>query len=122
TLVAAIANRMAEVGLRLHPDKTRIVYCKSGKRRPHQQPTSFTFLGFPFRARKAPGKTGRNFTSFLPAISKDALKKASGAVRRWRLHRRTSHGLAELASWVNPIGRGWMQECGADYRPGLKPR
>ena len=27
-LVAAIGNRMEQVGLRLHPDKTKIVYCK----------------------------------------------------------------------------------------------
>ena len=27
-LFAALAVRMAEVGLRLHPDKTKIVYCK----------------------------------------------------------------------------------------------
>jgi RNA-directed DNA polymerase len=120
-LVRAIANRMVEVGLRLHPAKTRIVYCKDGKRRLDHEHTSFTFLGFTFRARKARGKNGRNFTSFLPAISKDALKKASGAVRRWRLHRRTSHGLAELASWVNPIVRGWMQYYGAYYRSELYP-
>ena len=27
-VLAGIAARMEEVGLRLHPDKTRIVYCK----------------------------------------------------------------------------------------------
>jgi hypothetical protein len=36
---------MAEVGLRLHPTKTRIVYCKDGKRRGAYEHTSFTFLG-----------------------------------------------------------------------------
>src|SRR5690348_11139771 len=30
---AALAERMESVGLRLHPDKTRIVYCKDSKRR-----------------------------------------------------------------------------------------
>lgn len=51
SLRAAIANRMREVGLRLHPDKTKIVYCRDGKkrRRPYGQ-TEFTFLGFTFRA------------------------------------------------------------------------
>jgi RNA-directed DNA polymerase len=120
-LVAAIADRMAEVGLRLHPAKTRIVYCKDGKRRLDHEHTSFTFLGFTFRARKARGRNGKNFTSFLPAISKDALKKVSGAVRRWRLHRRTSASLADLASWINPIVRGWMQYYGAYYRSALYP-
>ena len=27
TVLAAVGERMAEVGLELHPDKTRIVYC-----------------------------------------------------------------------------------------------
>ena len=32
-VLGRIAARMNEVGLRLHPDKTRIVYCKDGQRR-----------------------------------------------------------------------------------------
>ena len=52
-VLAAITERMQEVGLRLHPDKTRIVYCKDGKRRGDHEHTSFTFLGYTFRARKA---------------------------------------------------------------------
>jgi group II intron reverse transcriptase/maturase len=32
-VLAGIAARMGEVGLRLHPDKTRIVYCKDSNRR-----------------------------------------------------------------------------------------
>ncbi|MDN3021373.1 hypothetical protein [Streptomyces sp. S.PB5] len=47
------SERYEEVGLRLHPDKTRIVYCKDGKRRGSSEHTSFTFLGYTFRARSA---------------------------------------------------------------------
>jgi hypothetical protein len=112
---------MAEVGLRLHPTKTRIVYCKDGKRRLDHEHTEFTFLGYTFRARAARDRNGVNFTSFLPAISKDALKKVSGEVRRWRLHLRTGHTLAELARQVNPIVRGWMQYYGVFYRSALHP-
>ena len=72
-VLGRIALRMNEVGLRLHPDKTRIVYCKDGQRRAEHEHVSFTFLGFAFRARGARGK-GRNFTGFLPAISPEALK------------------------------------------------
>ena len=120
-VLAAIANRMQQVGLRLHPDKTKVVYCKDGNRRGSHEHTSFTFLGFTFRARKARGRAGRKFTSFLPAISKDALKKISGEVRRWRLHRRTRHSFAELARAINPIVRGWMQYYGAFYSSALNP-
>ncbi|WP_196443787.1 group II intron maturase-specific domain-containing protein [Planomonospora sp. ID67723] len=109
------------VGLRLHPGKTRIVYCKDGNRRGSYEHVSFTFLGFTFRARKARSCHGRNFTDFLPAISKDALKKISVQVRRWRLHRRVGHSLAELARAINPIVGGWMQYYRAFYRSALHP-
>ena len=67
---AAIAERMSEVGLRLHPDKTRIVYCKDGRRRGEHEHTSFTFLGFTFRPRRAKdGRDGSFFVGFLPAMS-----------------------------------------------------
>ena len=53
---AKIARRMQEVGLRLHPEKTRIVYCKDGQRREPHEHTSFTFLGFSVpRTRKEAG-------------------------------------------------------------------
>ena len=115
----AIAGRMAEVGLRLHPGKTKIVYCKVGKRKLGYEHTSFTFLGFTFRARAARSKHGVNFTSFLPAISKDALKKISGEVRRWRLHRQIRLDFREVAKRINPIVRGWMQYYGTFYRSAL---
>ena len=69
-------------GLRLHPDKTRIVYCKDSNRRGEHEHTSFTFLGFAFRPREARRKNGVYFTSFLPAISPEALKaKGAGSAR-----------------------------------------
>ena len=80
---------------------------------------SFTFLGFTFRARGARRKDGTGFTSFLPAVSTDALKRMGEVVRSWRLHRRTGHTLAELAAVINPILRGWMQYYGAFYRSAL---
>ena len=116
----AIGDRLEQVGLRLHPDKTRIVYCKDGKRPGSSEHTSFTFLGFTFRARKAQGR-GEAFTSFLPAISKNALNRISAQVRSWRLHLRTGRDLADLAKSINPIVRGWMQYYGAFYRSVLYP-
>ena len=117
---AALAERMENVGLRLHPDKTKIVYCKDRKRRFDYECTSFTFLGFTFRARKAPTRDGKSmFTAFLPAISKDALNAKSHTLRRWRLHLRTTNDLAELAAWMNPVIRGWMDYYGKFYRTGM---
>jgi RNA-directed DNA polymerase len=120
-VLAAIAKRMEEVGLRLHPDKTRIVYCKDGKRRGNHEHTSFTFLGFAFRPRKAKSKSGRYFTSFLPGMSPDALKAKSAELRQMRLHRRTTWTLGDLARWLNPIVRGWMTYYGRLYRSEMAP-
>jgi RNA-directed DNA polymerase len=117
----AIADRMAEVGLRLHPDKTKIVYCKDSNRRGSYEHTAFTFLGFTFRQRRARNRHGKSFSNFLPAISKDALNKISAAVRSWRLHLRTGHTFKDLARRINPIVAGWMQYYGAFYRSALSP-
>ena len=109
----AIADRMAEVGLRLHPDKTKIVYCKDGNRPGSYEHTAFTFLGFTFRQRRARNRHGKSFSNFLPAISKDALNKISAVVRSWRLHLRIGHTFKDLARRINPIVAGWMQYYGA---------
>ena len=118
-VLAAIGARMEQVGLRLHPDKTRIVYCQDGQRRGSHEHTSFTFLGYEFRQRAARNKHGQQFSAFLPAISKQALKRIGAEVRSWRLHHRTGHTFADLARRINPIVRGWMQYYGAFYRSAL---
>jgi hypothetical protein len=120
-LLVAIGDRLVEVGLRLHPDKTRIVYCKDGRRRGDHDHVAFTFLGFTFRARAARSKTGQTFTGFLPAVSKHALIRMRQQVHSWNLHRRTNHNLTDLAQLINPIVRGWMQYYGAFYRTELDP-
>ena len=120
-VLAALQDRMVEVELRLHPDKTKVVYCKDGRRRGEYEHASFTFLGFTFRPRGMRGKDGRMFLSFLPAVSRDALTKIGREVRSWRLHRRVGHSFGDLARWINPIVRGWMQYYGAFYRSALYP-
>ena len=87
------------------PRATR--HCKDANRRGEHEHTAFTFLGFTFRARPARARDGALFASFQPAVSKEALKKISGEVRRWRLHHWTGLPLAEIARRINPIVRGW---------------
>jgi RNA-directed DNA polymerase len=120
-VLAGIAVRMSEVGLALHRDKTRIVYCKDSGRPDQHEHISFTFLGYAFRPRKALGRGGVSFTSFLPAISPDALKAASARLRRMRIHMRTDLTVDGLARWLNPIVAGWMNYYGRYYRSALNP-
>ncbi|SNR95718.1 group II intron reverse transcriptase/maturase [Haloechinothrix alba] len=72
---AALTGRLDGLGLQLHPEKTKIVYCKDDQRRGSYEHTSFTFLGYTFQPRGAMGRDGTPFVGFQPAVSKDALKK-----------------------------------------------
>jgi RNA-directed DNA polymerase len=121
-VLEAIAARLAECGgLRLHPDKTRIVYCKDDRRRGLHEHTSFTFLGYGFRSRKARTRTGRWFFGFSPAVSDEAAKRVRAQIRSWRLHRRSRSTLADLARDINPIVRGWINYYGRFYPSALYP-
>jgi group II intron reverse transcriptase/maturase len=108
---AAIGRRLVDVGLRLHPDKTRIVYCRDDRRRlgyEHEH-EAFMFCGYAFRPRKAFNKDQkRAFTRFLPAVDPGKLTDMSRKVASWRLHRQTTLTLTDLAEEVNPVLRGWL--------------
>jgi RNA-directed DNA polymerase len=115
----AIAARLAQVGLELHPDKTRVVYCKDADRRGDHEVTSFTFLGYEFRPRLAKNKFGKHFVSFLPAVSTDAMKAMGREIRSWHLARRSDKSLDDLARMFNSIVQGWINYYGRFYRSRL---
>ena len=118
TLRAAIAERLKAVGLELHPAKTKVVYCKDGRRRGDSEHTSFDFLGYTFRARRANGRRGF-FVSFLPAMAQKARKAVGQTIRAWHLNRRSGTDLASLAQEINTQVRGWINYYGAFYRSEL---
>ena len=115
----AIADRLAQLGLEVHPDKTRIVYCKDADRRGEHANTSFTFLGYTFRPRLAKNRWGKHFVSFLPAVSIDAVKAMSQEVRSWHLARRSDKALDDLARMFNSIVQGWINYYGRFYKSEL---
>ena len=118
----AVARRLVEVGLELHPDKTRIVYCKDSNRRGNCEEISFTFCGYTFRPRKAYNKrTGKTFTGFLPAVAPEKLALMSRRVAGWRLHRRTTLDLEDLAAEVNLVLRGWFGYFTAFHQNAVIP-
>ena len=105
----AIGRRFADIGLSLHPEKTKIVYCKDSRRHRDHPVMSFTFCGYAFRPRKAFNKAeGRAFTRFLPAVDPGKLTDMSRKVASWKIHRRTTLTLNDLARGVNPALRGWL--------------
>ena len=118
TLRAAIAERLGALGLELHPDKTKIVFCKDANRRADAEHTSFDFLGYTFRGRRALGPRGY-FIGFNAAMSTKAKKAKGRQIRAWHLNRRTALDLSGLARDINPQVRGWINYYGAFYRSEL---
>jgi len=118
----AVARRLVEVGLELHPDKTRIVYCKDSNRRGTYEQVSFTFCGYTFRPRKAYNKHQHvAFTGFMPAVSPEKLMAMSRRVASWRIHRRTTLDLHDLAAGINLVMRGWLGYFTAFYPTAVTP-
>jgi len=119
-VMQSIASRLEECGLTMHPEKSKIVYCKQSRRTGTFPQVQFTFLGFTFRPRAARDKGNRVFTSFLPGVSDDALKRMRQTVRGWKLHRQTSKTLADLAQQCNSTLRGWWNYYGAFYQTAMR--
>jgi RNA-directed DNA polymerase len=118
TLRDSIATRLGALGLELHPEKTKIVFCQDANRPGEAEHTSFDFLGYTFRGRLAKGRRGY-FVSFAPAISVKARKAVGQKVRAWHLNRRSGTDLSGLAEEIDPQVRGWIDYYGAFYRSEL---
>ena len=73
-------------------------------------------------ARAAHGdRNGKMFTSFLPGGQQGCPEEDERRGASWRLHTRIGTDPGELARWINPIVRGWMQYYGRFYRSALYP-
>ncbi len=105
--------RFEECGLELHPEKTKIVYCKDGQRKKKYSRTSFDFLGYTFRPRIVKNSKRDNlFISFTPGASKTALKSMRQKIRSMDWRNRTDLNLNALAKRCNPVLNGWLNYYG----------
>lgn len=120
-LKEALADRLAECGLEMHPDKTKIVYCKDDDRREVHPVTSFDFLGFTFRPRRSKNRWGKYFINFTPAMSDSAGKAIRQQVRRWKLHLRSDKELSDLATMFRAQIQGWINYYGRFYKSAMYP-
>lgn len=117
-----IAKRLELCKLEVHPEKTRIVYCKDANRKGSHEHEQFDFLGYTFRPRTAVNRrTGERFASFTPAISNKAAKAIRQTVRSWQMGRRSDKSLGDLVQWVNARVRGWVNYYGRFYPSALVP-
>jgi RNA-directed DNA polymerase len=117
----AIAARMEECRLELHPVKTKIVYCRDDDRRRRYANEKFDFLGYGFQPRRSKNRFGKYFINFSPAISDEAGKAIREEIRSWNLPLRSDKAIEDLSRMFNPQVRGWLQYYGRYYRSALYP-
>lgn len=120
-VLEAIRGRLKECGLELHPEKTKIVYCKDVDRKGSHEHESFDFLGYTFRARLSMNKNGKTFVNFTPAISNKAVKKIRKEIRSWKLHLRSDKNLIDLAKMFRAQVQGWVNYYGRYYKSAMYP-
>jgi RNA-directed DNA polymerase len=117
----ALEQRMKEVGLELHPEKTKIVYCKDADRTQTYPNIQFDFLGFTFRPRKSKNKYGKYFINFSPAISNKAIKRITSVMREWKVQNRSDKSLEDLAYMFHRQIQGWINYYSHFYKSALHP-
>ena len=103
-----VAARLRDCGLEMHPDKTRVVYCKDSNRIGSYENVQFDFLGYTFRPRFAQSRAGKRFTTFSPAMSRLSVTSIRQTVRGWRLNLKSDVSLEMLATRYSPVIRGWI--------------
>ncbi len=120
-VLSKIKKRLKECQLELHPQKTKIVYCRDDNRRITFDNNSFDFLGFTFQPRLVKSRKGIFFVSFTPAISQKSANLIRSTMRKWKLHKKCNRTIFEIASWINPIIKGWINYYGQFRKTALAP-
>lgn len=119
-LLKELKRRMKTCHLEIHPDKTRIVYCRSDKYQGRHEHEEFTFLGYTFRRRYVQNKQGEFFNGFTPAVSKSSGQELRDRIRNIRMQNKTV-SIEKLAELINPVIRGWFNYF-SKFAPGVAKR
>ena len=107
-----LEDRFAACGLRLHPEKTKIVFCKTSHRQSSHRTVSFDFLGYRFQPSTKQRQNGSLFLSFDCKMSPKKSKAAIAKLRSMKFHLWNTATIEEVAAAVNPILRGLLNYFG----------
>ena len=117
-----LRRRMQSVGLELHPDKTKIVYCKDYRRQGAHKVVKFDSLGYSFQPRStAKGGKGKLFLGFDCAISIDSKKRIAQKMKELDIPRLTHRSIVGVAYYLEPYIRGWINYYGKFRLSMLNP-
>jgi len=112
-ILTELKQRFEECNLELHPEKSRIVYCKDDSRKDNYPNTSFEFLGYCFRRRVSRrGKDSKLFMNFTPGVSRTAIKSMRLQTRESGIRNKSELKLEDIAKKYNPVLRGWIEYYG----------
>ena len=102
--------RMQDFELTLHPEKTKIVYCKNYHRHDRHENESFTFLSYSFQPRTVKDKFGRakRLLVFGAAICNNAKKSIKAAMKEVLRTQWSTQTLEWFAGKLNLKIRGWL--------------
>lgn len=119
-LLSSIGERLQGFGLELHPEKTKLVYCKNYLRKEEHEHNSFTFLSYSFQPRSKPNTFGRHtkFMVFGAAICCKAKAFIKQRIRAVFNPRNTQVTLQSTAVKLNPKIRGWLNYY-CRFNPGV---
>lgn len=110
TVLKAVDARLKECGLELHPDKTKMVYCRDYRRKGKHSQVKFDFLGYSFQPRTTKSKrTGKLFLRFDCAISISSRKRIADKLEALQLISRSFKSVVGIAHKINPMIRGWVR-------------
>lgn len=116
-----LEERLKACKLEMHPEKTKIVYCKDDYRPLDYPNICFDFLGFTFQPRRSMNKHGKHFINFTPAVSKKALKQMRATIRRYKINLRSDKTIEDISHLIGPLLRGWVNYYGSYYKSALSP-
>ena len=116
----ALNQRMKQCKLELHPDKTRIVYCKDEDRTEDYPITQFDFLGYTYKAVYIKCKDGKLRNNFIASASQKACKNLRDKIKELKLHKMSGSSINIIAKSINPIVRGWINYFGKYNVSALK--
>ena len=109
----AIGLRMRSVGLELHPEKTKIVYCRDYRRKGKYPTVKFDFLGYSFQPRSAKSKkTGKLFLGYDCALSISSRKRIADKLGELEVEKLSFKSIVGIAQFLNPMIRGWVNYYG----------